>query len=131
MTNQEIRDAIINANIKEPLFEYIRKAGKAPIYKPGMNKEDVEEWLDKAHALYINDGKEHNDLAVFSITRMELNVIARELIISQLKEHLTIPAHRYQDTMDRINDALQEITPDEVIARIPWREWKELFVGKD
>lgn len=131
MTNQEIREAIINADIKAPLFEYVRKSGKVPINKPGMTKEEVENWLDEIHDFYIKDGKEHNDMAVFAITRLNLHIIARDFIMDYLKHYLTIPAHRQEDTWDRIDDALQEITPDEVVARIPWRDWKELFVGND
>ena len=131
ITNQEIREAIINADVKAPLFEYVRKSGKVPINKSGMTKEEVENWLDEIHDFYIKDGKEHNDMAVFAITRLNLHIIARDFIMDYLKDHLTIPAHRQEDTWDRIDDALQEITPDEVVARIPWRDWKELLVGKD
>ena len=131
MTNQELREAIINADIQAPLFEYVRKSGKVPINKPGMTKEEVGKGSDEIKDGYSKDGKEHNDMTVFAITRLNLHIIARDFIMDYLKDHLTIPAHRKEDTWDRIDDALQEITPDEVVARIPWRDWKELFVGND
>jgi len=129
INDSELKELIYNADIKEQLFEHVRQHGKIRLPRGCDSKEEIEQYFDEIHKLYTRKNKENNDLAVYAILQSDLSIIAREMIVDYVKSHTTIPAHRYQDTMDRIYDSLHIVTPDDVIAKIPWSEWKNCLLN--